>query len=527
MFDRPTGASVAINYFVLFCIVVIAASTGMIGKTYLGQSWTSALIIAIVAFAALYALRQQALLKRRVQHLARQATEVGEFESDIERRFILLKRQISAEANSSGLSRDERKKINQNMKLVESLIRGLQERLARVESGVDTLGARQSLQGEVPLNQPAKPVTPAVPHASTEANAAEAIRETEPLQLDEEPASAEDQAVEAIETVASNVSQLFPTDKARRDSLAPVQTEESEENRKIALNSTGLSDTVDPVGEEPAAVIAVNAAPQADRSQQPVRYALDNDALELHLQPIVELVSRQPEFYETQMRLKQEDGTYFQQSQLVALAERENLSAELDLNVIFTSVKMQRSLARMQRQMKLFCNVSAACISDPASFREAIEFLEANSAFADLFVLELPQSRFKRLKPEDRARLQQLADLGFCLSLDQVFDLKLNGPELREVGFRYLKVPTSTLLNPHLVDTLDLTPGDLTQTLAQSDIRLIGSEIERETQIMHLIDFDIPLGQGDFFAPPRPVKPELLNPAQSSETVPASAASSA
>ncbi len=46
-------------------------------------------------------------------------------------------------------------------------------------------------------------------------------------------------------------------------------------------------------------------------------------------------------------------------------------------------------------------------------------------------------------------------------------------------------------------------------------IAIIASHIEREAEVLDLIDLDLPLGQGDHFSPPRPVKAELLRPVSS------------
>ena len=463
MIEKRNLSEWAVNGFILACITIIALSLGVVGRTYFDQSWFTSVTIAIVGFAALYSLRQQSLLSRKLEQISFRNREISAYETEIERRFDLLSQEMRSSGSTSGFSRSERKKLNQNMKLVESLITGLQHRVSELE---------------VPNEESSQPST-----VRNGDNAAEFASMEIPLTEKNQP-----QNLELNENLgqASNVALLYPRADQRNETQSP-----------------GAS-------RLPSSPPAGSLAPGTSVEDASGQSTIETDNLELHLQPIVELTTRKPEFYDAVLRMKSIDGQYLQPEQLAAQASRKNLMPQLDHKAIFGSVRMLRTLSDMNKKMKLFCNISALSFCDSASFEEIISFLEANVSLSSSLSFELPQSRYKQFTDEEKSRLAKIAELGFGLSLGQTLDLKFDAAALRQAGFSHVKVPASVLLNPNLSDDAEITPSELAFNLARSDLHLLASEIERESQVMNLIDFEVRYGQGDFFAPPRPVKPELL-----------------
>jgi cyclic-di-GMP phosphodiesterase TipF (flagellum assembly factor) len=53
-------------------------------------------------------------------------------------------------------------------------------------------------------------------------------------------------------------------------------------------------------------------------------------------------------------------------------------------------------------------------------------------------------------------------------------------------------------------------PADLADLLGRYGIDLVADHIESETIVVDLLDFDVRYGQGFLFAPPRPVRSDVL-----------------
>jgi cyclic-di-GMP phosphodiesterase TipF (flagellum assembly factor) len=82
--------------------------------------------------------------------------------------------------------------------------------------------------------------------------------------------------------------------------------------------------------------------------------------------------------------------------------------------------------------------------------------------------------------------------------------------ELAERGFRFIKVPSSLLLNRAIAEQGDIHPADFSDLLGRFGIDLIAEKIESEGTVVDLLDYDVRFGQGFLFSPPRPVRTEVL-----------------
>ena len=170
-----------------------------------------------------------------------------------------------------------------------------------------------------------------------------------------------------------------------------------------------------------------------------------------------------------------------------------------------------RRLQLKNREVGLFCNISATTLSNAESFRTFLEFADANRALASSLVFEFTQRAYRNFGAVEYEALAALAAHGFRFSLDQVADLRLEPRELHDRAFRFLKVPAKLLLGRAAGTQTDIHPADLTDLLARSGIDLVADRIESESMVVDLLDFDVRYGQGFLFSPPRPVRPEALN----------------
>jgi len=116
----------------------------------------------------------------------------------------------------------------------------------------------------------------------------------------------------------------------------------------------------------------------------------------------------------------------------------------------------------------------------------------------------------RALGPIEQECIATLADLGFRFSLDHLSDLRIEPKELAERGFRFVKAPSSLLLNRTAAPNSDIHPADFSNLLGRYGIDLIAEKIEREGTVVDLLDYDVRFGQGMLFSPPRPVRAEVL-----------------
>jgi cyclic-di-GMP phosphodiesterase TipF (flagellum assembly factor) len=192
----------------------------------------------------------------------------------------------------------------------------------------------------------------------------------------------------------------------------------------------------------------------------------------------------------------------------------------IDNAMLFSCVQTVRRLLGKNRDAALLYDVAATTLADPDSFPHFIEFADANRAIASSLVFGFAQSAFRAMGPVERESLGALADRGFRFALAHVGDLRLEPRELADRGFRFVKVPASLLLNRAAAAAADIDAAEFATILGRFNIDLIAETIERESAVVDLLDYDVRLGQGDLFSPPRPVRPEVLQGAEAKKPEP-------
>lgn len=290
---------------------------------------------------------------------------------------------------------------------------------------------------------------------------------------------------------------------------APAARPDPEPQHEPAPAMVQPAPAVRPAPAAPPTPVAV--APEAASRPQlltAVKNAVEESRLDIYLQPMVTLPQRKVRFYEAVTRLRDDKDQIIAADDFIATAEAGGLIGKIDHMVMLRCVQVLRRLMVRNKDVGVFCNVSAATLGNPANFAQCLDFLEANRALAPSFVLEFKQPMFRRLGPIEIEHLAALSQRGYRFSIDHVTDLRIEPRELADRGVRFIKVPAALLLDPKQSSASDIHPSDLSDLLGRFGIDLIAEKIEGERAVVDLLDYDVRFGQGFLFAPPRPLRPE-------------------
>jgi cyclic-di-GMP phosphodiesterase TipF (flagellum assembly factor) len=294
---------------------------------------------------------------------------------------------------------------------------------------------------------------------------------------------------------------------------AALQKQGALSNRPAAAGQTNVRPAESPLASSDNGATAATARFRGlsrESIADQVSKAIDADRVDLYLQPIVTLPQRKVRYYEALSRLRTEDGEIAPAVDFIDIAESIGLMSKLDNLAVFRCVQVTRRLLLKSRDVGLFCNLSAATLTDGLMFRQFLDFMDANRALAASLMFEFTQAAYRSFGPIEHESLAALAERGFRFSMDHVTDLHIEPNELANGSFRFLKVPARLLLNKAATTHTDIDPEDLADLLARSGIDLIAERIETETTVVDLLDYDVRFGQGFLFSPPRPVRAEAL-----------------
>ncbi|MDR7232175.1 cyclic-di-GMP phosphodiesterase TipF (flagellum assembly factor) [Caulobacter sp. BE264] len=259
-------------------------------------------------------------------------------------------------------------------------------------------------------------------------------------------------------------------------------------------------------------------APHASHMLQVVQDALAENRVDLYLQPIVSLPQRRTVFYESFSRLRDETGRVMMPAEYLAVAEGEGLMTAIDNLLLFRCVQIVRRLAKQDRKVGIFCNISLASLGDESFFPQFLEFMQGNKDLAGAVIFELGQAAFDRRGPVEARHMARLASLGFSFSLDKVNDLDVDFQDLARADVKFLKVGAQMMLDQLeeqdgklvIASLPDLNASDFAALTRRYGVEVIVEKVEAEKQVAEILDLDIGYGQGHLFGEPRAIRDAVL-----------------
>lgn len=235
-----------------------------------------------------------------------------------------------------------------------------------------------------------------------------------------------------------------------------------------------------------------------------IHNALQDNRVDLYLQPIVSLPSRRAVHYECYSRVRDETGRIIFPSDFMAVAEKSGLVGTLDNLLLFRCIQVVRRLGPRRPGVKFFCNISSSSLNDEEFFPQFMEFMVSNPTLSERLIFELSQSDFQEVGENVARTLMRLGENGFRFSMDHVADLSFDIPGLAQRYFSFVKVNSGILLD----GGGDIGTDDLKAAMERFDIELIATKIEQEKTVVEILDHDIDFGQGYLFGEPKPSRQE-------------------
>jgi cyclic-di-GMP phosphodiesterase TipF (flagellum assembly factor) len=436
--------------FIAICMVLVAASLGLALYAVAGISGTESAIVALTALTFLILYNAVSMRLRDRSDVGGQIADLSRGTADLARQVAEFGRRLAAIEGRVASSNST------NSDRVQSVIGEINELGGLVRQLATTVSTHEDLlAGAAPAPPPA-PVARIEPEAPLDLVATFEERVAAPPPI---PAPPPRPAPPVIQTQATN----------------PVQVANGRNQPQMLAT---------------------------------LRNAIDENRIDIFLQPMVTLPQRKVRFYEAVTRLRDERDQLIAAEEFISLAEASGLIGRIDNMVMLRCVQVLRRLMVRNKDVGVFCNVAASTLGNSTSFAQCLDFLEANRALAPSLVLEFKQSTFRNLGPAETENLAALAQRGFRFSMDHVTDLRIEPRELADRGVRFIKVPASLLLDPRQASTSDIHPSDLSDLLGRFGIDLIAERIEGERAVVDLLDYDVRFGQGFLFAPPRPLRPD-------------------
>ncbi|MGJ7457829.1 EAL domain-containing protein [Halomonas sp. RA08-2] len=236
--------------------------------------------------------------------------------------------------------------------------------------------------------------------------------------------------------------------------------------------------------------------------EERVHRALEEDAFELMVQPIVRLEDRDVRHYEVLLRLRDEQGGLISPAVFIPVAERSGQIIAVDRWVLRHSL---RALSRVQEQgVSLAVNLSGQSLHDDRLKQYLTEQLAASGADPERLILEITETAAVTDFSTARGVLQALRDLGCRTALDDFGVGFSSFHYLGQLPVDYIKIDGSFIRN------LSVSADSRVIVKAIADIatgfgkQAIAEFVDQEALIPLLSSYGIAYGQGFHLGKPIP-----------------------
>ncbi len=240
-------------------------------------------------------------------------------------------------------------------------------------------------------------------------------------------------------------------------------------------------------------------SPEDAETAAMIRAALAEERVEAFLQPIVGLPSRKSRFFEVLSRIRLPDDGLVLPDRYLAVAEREGMLPAIDELCFARVAAMIRETDRHKHAIGFFCNVSPQTLGDAAFLARFLGNGGDPHNLKGKLVFELSQRTLTAEIASSLSVVNELAEAGFCFSMDRVDLLDIDVPAMVGHQVHYLKLNCDFFLQPPTRNAA----VDLLRRLEGQPVALIVEKIETEHQLAGLAEFGITLAQGYLFGAPR------------------------
>ncbi len=217
----------------------------------------------------------------------------------------------------------------------------------------------------------------------------------------------------------------------------------------------------------------------------------------MHYQPIVNMTTGEPQYYEALVRISFE-GRLIMPSNIFPLVEAKGLEIDLDRR-IFKSVLIDLKKGLIPAGTGVTINLSAQSITDS----ELFNWLEPFTAFMDNYkvLLEITETAMITQIEKAQAHLIQLRSMGFRIALD---DFGSGYSSLRYLGNMPVDVVKFDLNLTQLVEAERNNPilSHLTKMILECGHMLVAEGVESASAARKLGRLGFEFGQGYYFGSP-------------------------
>ena len=231
-----------------------------------------------------------------------------------------------------------------------------------------------------------------------------------------------------------------------------------------------------------------------------IRKEIDNNRMELHFQPILNLYSREVLYHEALVRLRDKNGAILMPDMFIPLAEKYGLIGKLTLGVL----KHVLGLIKKEACKCVFINLSVKCFLDDALLEEMEDVIRQSRIDPSLLGFEIAESAMFNDIVRVTEWMKKMEKLGCRFAIDDFGTGFSSYSVLSELPFEFFKIDGSiikAISNDHHHSSMVKSVNILARILGK---KTVAEWIESSEAVNAVKELGIEYGQGYHFGMPGP-----------------------
>jgi len=233
-----------------------------------------------------------------------------------------------------------------------------------------------------------------------------------------------------------------------------------------------------------------------------IERAISKDQVDLFLQPVVALPQRKIRFYETFARIRIMKDIYLPATRYIDIATEKSLMHVVDNLLLIKGLQEVLKAAEGDYNRAFFFNIGSYTLRDQKFMGDLVEFISRNRMLAPQLVFELKQKDFISMTSDTYDLLEGLAKLGCRFSMDDVKKLVFDFSFLSSRYVRFIKIDANIILKEIRKEGGVVRLKKFKAQMDRNGVDLIVEKIEKDKQLIELLDIDLDYGQGYLFGKP-------------------------
>jgi EAL domain-containing protein (putative c-di-GMP-specific phosphodiesterase class I) len=247
---------------------------------------------------------------------------------------------------------------------------------------------------------------------------------------------------EGHESVAENLRAILDTQRDIQSNLTS-QANQSALKEAIAREQEWMAHVTE---RQPEYAPTDHATPVEEPAAAPT-FAETSlvDALNLSLEPIVDLYTSNTAHYRMMLGMTNDQGQDVEHEIFVHHADRMGMRASLDVHVVGQTLELLEQLRQRDVNLSIFVPVGATTLANPESVQQIIAALRAAPNQAPGLVLDLAHATLASLHETSLEGLATLARAGVNLSLSQASISGVDLAALSRLNVRYVSLAAASI----------------------------------------------------------------------------------